>query len=149
MMSPREVAEGFARSHQLDFSLESLSQGFERVLESKPPDRQRVDNDFENGAACYLGETLARLFAGVWAGELGPEACWNYYSALVQFGEYELRPFTYVGYRLANGVEDTGTVASMLEQLLPNLRDRVNHKQRALRKLIDEGKCVLDTQPWI
>lgn len=148
-MDPRAIAEAFARKHELDFSLESLTQGYESVLSTRPPDRDRADNDFENGAACYLGETLARHFSGQWAGELQPEACWSFYTAFLQFGEYELRPFTYVGYRLANGVEDTGDVASFLEQLLPNLRDGVNRKRMAIGKLIDQGHCVLDSQPWV
>jgi hypothetical protein len=65
------------------------------------------------------------------------------------FGEYHFRPFTYVGYRVNNGPEDTGRVADFLSHVIPSLTEGVSLKRQAIEAAIREGKTAIDSSPWV
>jgi hypothetical protein len=136
----RMAAEGFELKHDET----CLVNDFERILKTKrelfrpPIDRQRVsltieDNqtfDLETAAACFLGETLARKYSGVWVGFLTSNSAANFYTAEIRFSEYRFQPFLWLGYRLENGLDDTGDVSDLVQDVTPQMRDGIDYAQR-------------------
>lgn len=113
------AAQMKALGYELDFSLGSLTQDFEKLFDAK--NAIKLSIDFETAMACYLGEVLKLYYEGAWKGYCSAKAGANYYTCYMMFGDYKFQPFTYVGYRVANGVGDTGNLESFLQKLIPSL----------------------------
>ena len=132
---------------------QSLIEDFEQALENECSDPSdallEVDGthfDLGTGAACFFGETLRREYSGMWCGKLGANSAVNYYTTRIQFGEYWFYPFRWISYRLTNGRESEGTAASCLRAVTPSMRDRVDHKEKRIRAIIDSGGTVIDSE---
>ncbi len=150
---PTAYAQNFARQmkalgYQLDFSLDSLTQDFEQLFEIEKESLKPTMN-FETAMACYLGEVLKLYYAGQWKGHCTQNAGANYYTSYMMFGDYKFHPYTYVGYRLSNGVEDTGNLETFLHKLIPSLESGRNLKEDAIKQANQQGKIFHDTEPWI
>ena len=113
---PRAVAETFATSMAMeglkfDFSLESLHIEIDRMLTRVEQNTSsvplRLDElcglDADVVLAAYIGETLCRLFNGVWCGEFHLDSTSNFYTSGVKFGGYSYSPIHFISYRLNNG----------------------------------------------
>lgn len=144
----RFAVEGFSLRYEID----SLTSDFEVILEAHESDLQNgsieiegTRFDLETGAGCYFGETFRRLFSGHWYGQLEPSSGANYYTTRIKFGEYLFSPFCWLGYRLANGIEE-GTVADCADAVTPSMRDGIDHKQRQIDEIIEAGGTVIDNQ---
>ena len=130
--NPGDVAEHFAETmgkqgFELDFSLTSLLVEVDRLLEAPGVVTRESVAGHKNEAAlgAYVGETLARLFDGVWQGQFSADNTGiNFYMSYVDFGEYRYHPSHFVSYRISNGPGE-GTFAEHLERTLPKVRARV------------------------
>src|SRR5262249_357520 len=100
--------------------------------------------DLETGAGCYFGDTLRRLYGGRWMGQLLPFFRANYYMARIQFGAYSFHPFAWLGYRLANGQKEEGTVESCLIAVTPSMKDGIDYKRQRHNQIIANGGIVID-----
>lgn len=137
-----------ARGYLFDFSIRSLIEDFDRAFCEKK-DVVLKNFDFETGMSCYLGEVLKNEFNGVWKGHCSEKSALNYYTSSMHFGEYEFRPFIYVGYRCSNGVNDTGSMKTFLGKLVPSLEARQNLKKNQAKLAREQGKIFLDNDPWV
>ena len=161
---PKLVAEGFVKmvsdhGYSLDYSLDSLFEVVENIFEDKRYSRGgstfnvnvegiEQTHNFENGLTSYLGETLVRLYGGQWKGFFSAGTGANFYTSYTQFGEFVFKPFAYVGYRLGNGVEDTGNLKKLMSRISKSLQDGVNYKKQELQEIIDSGHIAFDNEPW-
>jgi hypothetical protein len=149
---PTAYAQDFATQmkalgYKLDFSLDSLTTDFEKLFEMK--DSFRLTLDFETAMACYLGEVLRLYYLGQWKGHCSRNAGANYYTSFMTFGDYKFHPFTYVGYRIANGSHDTGNLETFLQKLIPSLESGRDLKKDAIKQANQQGRVFHDTEPWI
>lgn len=149
---PTAFAQDFAAEmktlgYGLDFSIDSLTQDFEKLFDVK--EVIKLPMDFQTGMACYLGEVLKLYYRGEWRGYCSAKAGANYYTSYMMFGEYRFSPFTYVGYRVANGREDTGNLESFLQKLIPYLESGRNLKVDFQKQANQQGKIFHDREPWI
>jgi hypothetical protein len=116
-----------ARGYALDFSLKSLFEEIDKLLESAlflhhEEPAQWVD---EASLEAYIGETLCWLFDGKWQGEFRPDNPGpNFYLSFVMFGEFRFFPSHFIGYRINNGKESQGTFTTYLERILPLIKRR-------------------------
>ena len=106
------------------------------------------EHEFRNGLASYLGETFVREYGGHWIGHFSVSVGANYYTSSVRFGEFTFLPFAYVGYRLSNGVKDTGDLKMLVERNAKSMRDGVNYKRREIDDIIKQGTIAIDNEPW-
>jgi len=160
---PPRVATGFAiamqqERFQLDFTLDSLRDDLETILHN--PDYLAacvsMENrgvelifDFQTAAACYLGQTLAKVYGGSWQGHCSRDAKLNFYTLWLAFGEYRFYPIVYVLYRTGNGVESTGSIGELLDTVTPSLEDGIDYKQREHEAWMAEGRPIFDKTPWV
>jgi hypothetical protein len=117
----------------LDFSLKSLSEEVDKLLESKLFSGRGSEAEWQDeaGLEAYVGETLSRLFDGQWIGSFrednpGP----NYYLSWVQFGEAKYFPSMFLSYRISNGKEHEGTFEDHLVRVLPRIKLRAIHQAK-------------------
>lgn len=149
---PTAYAQEFAAQmkslgYKLDFSLDSLTRDYENLFAIK--DSLNLIIEFETAMACYLGEVLKLYYAGEWKGHCSKNAGANYYTCYMMFGDYNFKPFTYVGYRITNGSEDTGNLENFLRKLIPSLEAGRDLKQDAIKQANQQGRIFHDTEPWI
>jgi hypothetical protein len=149
---PTAFAQDFATEmkamgYGLDFSIDSLTSDFEKLFDAK--DVIKISIDFETGMACYLGEVLKLYYSGQWRGHCSARSGANFYTSYMVFGDYKFQPFTYVGYRVANGREDTGNLENFLQKLIPSLEAGRDLKQDAIKQANQQGRIFHDTEPWI
>ena len=122
-VNQRETAEklvhwGKKSEHLLDYSLSSLQQDVDVLFESMIAGSMPC---WECALGAYVGETLVRLFDGVWRGAFYCDnSAANYYLSFIDFGEYRYYPFHFLSYRISNGVEE-GSFVHHLEDVLPNI----------------------------
>ena len=158
---PPMVANYFSRlmatyGYRLDMSLKSLEDDLENIFNHIDVQNSEIKimlpndqaYDFETGIACYLGETLALKYGGIWKGHCGTESGVNFYTSNILFGNYNFNPFIYVGYRATNGAKDTGSVKELLYQVTRSMEDKVDYKDQEIKRLINRGKLVVDNKPW-
>lgn len=143
--------------YQLDFSMQSLSKDFEKLFDDKTlinsQDKQvagiETGFDIQTGLSCYLGEVLRIKYQGEWKGHCSPNAAANFYISHMMFGSYKFCPYIYVGYRIANGVEDTGNMENFLKHVIPSLEVRQDLKRKLADESIKQGKIFHNTDPWV
>jgi hypothetical protein len=124
--SPASAAEAFAARMQqagysFDFSLRSLLEEVDRLLDSPYFTNHNNPEQWPDEArlTAYVGETLVRLYAGVWTGQFYVNHAWtNFYTCSVQFGEYAYKPSHFLDYQFSNGKNSTGTFAHHLQRVL-------------------------------
>lgn len=113
-----ECAEKYSRkAYQFDFSLISLENGIDAVLENEVGNHGDERAIIEAELTAYFGETLCRIFNTEWAGSYyGPlnRVGANYYTCKITKGEFELYPSHFIGYYLSNGKESEGTFKDYL-----------------------------------
>lgn len=142
--------------YRLDLSLKSLEDDLENIFNHVDVRNSQIKiilsnnqaYDFETGVACYLGETLALKYGGIWKGHCSPNAGVNFYTSNILFGNYKFNPFIYVGYRATNGAKNTGSVKKLLSQVTRSMEDKVDYKDQEKKRLINQGKLVIDDKPW-
>lgn len=140
---PKKIADAFVQEMErfgyvLDYSLKSLTQEVDRLLESplfqsmadganQRIDRKTLDDAqrLEAGIEAYVGETLCRLFDGEWGGGFYSSGFGiNFYSSWVQFGDFSVRLSHFLAYRIAHGKQEEGTFGSYLDRILPSINAR-------------------------
>ena len=132
---PAQTAKEFSgqmleKGYALDFSLNSLKNEIDKIIESPDikldgadPDAWRIQYSLE----AYIGHTLALLFNGVWKGEFckdNPGV--NFYTSYVEFGKYLYYPSHFIGYRISNGPKE-GLFKDYLERVLPKIKERIEN----------------------
>lgn len=116
-----------ALSYNLDFSLKSLYEEIDKLLESAIFSQHENPSQWadEAGLEAYIGETLCRFFDGKWQGEFRQDnPGQNFYTSFVLFGEYKLYPSHFIAYRISNGKKDTGTFIEYFERNLAKIKQR-------------------------
>lgn len=162
---PGEHARLFATvmekyGYRLDFSLHSLLNDVDSIFDdprltnirntlNSEPTTTGLTCDLETALACYLGETLKIEYKGEWKGHCATQSGANYYTSYMMFGDYKFHPYTYIGYRFANGTRDTGTMAIYLNKLIPSLEAGTDLKKQVADNIIKQGRVFHDTDPWI
>jgi hypothetical protein len=159
---PPIVAYGFvsmvqAYGYCLDYCIDSLFTELEKVFEDKSlydasfiaiVNGVKQEHSFVNGLAAYLGETFVRQYNGRWFGYFAPNAGANFYTSSTRFGEFTFSPFAYVGYRLSNGVKDTGDLKALVQRNERSMREGVDYKRREIQEIIKQRKIAIDNEPW-
>jgi hypothetical protein len=128
---PGLVAEAFARDQSaagraFDFSRDSLLGSVDGFIQACLGQRSDDPAQWKLEAAleAYVGETLRRVYDGIWQGEFrddnpGP----NFYCSWVEFGSYRYFPSHFIGYRISNGPGE-GTFAEHLQRIVPRILAR-------------------------
>ncbi len=159
---PQMVASGFVQltasfGYELDYSLNSLFNGLEKIFEDQrlagktftiKAEQEAQTHNFENGLASYLGETFVQLYHGQWSGFFSEKTGMNYYTSSIQFGDFNFQPFAYVTYRMSNGAQDTGDLKKLFSRIEKSMQDGINYKKQEIQALIDAGKIAVDNEPW-
>ena len=159
---PPIVADAFLAmlqryGYQLDYGIDTLYTVLEKVFEDQRLRETKFvvafhdeeqEHQFENGLAAYLGETFVREYGGQWLGHFSCSVGGNFYTSSTRFGEFTFLPFAYVGYRISNGVNDTGDLRRLVQRNAKSMRDGVNYKRREIEAIKKQGKIAFDVEPW-
>jgi hypothetical protein len=133
----------------LDYCIDSLFTELEKVFEDRSlydtsfeviVNGEKQEHAFNNGLAAYLGETFVRQYSGQWVGHFSRSVGANFYTSSTRFGDFSFFPFAYVGYRLSNGVKDTGGLKTLVDRNAKSMRDGVDYKRREIEAKIQQGK---------
>ena len=116
MNDPTIDAEWFAETYakqfglRLDFSIDSLRTEIDCILEYAESVRVRgqlpssENEHMEAALGAYIGETLRRIYGGVWKGQYYADGnAINFYTSYVALPEYEYWPSRFISYRINNG----------------------------------------------
>lgn len=129
-ISFKQDAEEFAEKmsaygYKLDFSLKSLEEDIDNMIESEDvdlSDSSEVGSINQTGLEAYIGETLTMLFRGKPKGEFkSGKLNRNFYFSYIEFGKFRYYPSDFIRLRLSNGPGE-GSYKEHLEKLLPRIK---------------------------
>lgn len=118
--NPKNIAEIVRRKYiekgyDLDFSLKSLENEIDKILENEIPENWVESAKLESELTAYFGETLCRIFNTKWKGEYYSEnSGMNYYSSKIEKNGFEFGPSHFIGYYLNNGKKSEGSFKNYL-----------------------------------
>ena len=129
---PVEVAEYFAEfqfknGYHFDFSLRSLEEDVDKYLESLDLKEEREEDNIECYLTAYIGETICRLYNGIWKGEYQPPHTTrgsNYYLCYIMIVNYKYWPSHFISYRLNHGRDGENGEGTFKEYLYSRNRSR-------------------------
>ena len=114
-----------AYGYKLDFSLKSLEEDIDNMIESEDvdlSDSSEVGSINQTGLEAYIGETLTMLFRGKTKGEFrSGKLNRNFYFSYIEFGKFRYYPSDFIRLRLSNGPEE-GSYKEHLKKLLPRIK---------------------------
>jgi len=140
------VTEMNNQGYVLEMTEQSLETELERLLCDIEENNIEVtlglldglEYDLQTSIACYFGTVLSNKYKGQWKGHCTRQSGANYYTSSILFGEYNLNPYYYpIGYRMANGVKDTGTIAEWLKSKRRYMEDHIDYHKRDIKKKRD------------
>ena len=110
---------------KLDFSLKSLEEDIDSMIESEDvdlSDSPNVGSFNQTGMEAYIGETLTMLFNGKPKGEFkSGKSHRNFFFAYIEFGKFRYYPSDFIRLRLSNGPGE-GSFKEHLEKALPRIK---------------------------
>ena len=109
-------------SYRLDFSQKSLIEEIDKILDCEVGIEPIHPESWELASmmAIYIGETLCRIYDGIWQGAFTNKAD-DYYTSWLMFGEYKFAPTHFIQYRISNGKESEGTFKEYFEIVKPEI----------------------------
>lgn len=114
-----------AYGYKLDFSLKSLEEDIDSMIESEDvdlSDSPKVGSVNQTGLEAYIGETLTMLFNGKPKGEFkSGKSHRNFFFAYIEFGKFRYYPSDFIRLRLSNGPGE-GSYKEHLEKILPRIK---------------------------
>lgn len=129
-ISYKQDAEEFVKKmsaygFKLDFSLKSLEEDIDNIIESEDvdfSDSPEPGSINQTGLEAYIGETLTLLFKGKPKGQFkSGKLNRNFYFSYIEFGKFRYYPSDFIRFRLSNGPEE-GSYKEHLEKLLPRIK---------------------------
>ncbi|GGG10317.1 hypothetical protein GCM10011344_08700 [Dokdonia pacifica] len=111
IVSKKYIKKGYA----LDFSIESLENEIDKILEKENPKDWIESAKLESELTAYIGETICQIFDAKWKGEYYSEnSGMNFYTCKIEKNGFEFGPSHFVGYYLSNGKESEGSFEEYL-----------------------------------
>ena len=120
--NPTKIAQLFAKEYsekgyKLDFSLESLTNEIDKILENYSDLEGNERYTIEAELTAYIGESICEIFNGKWKGlyygPLNPNGV-NFYTCKIKVEEFEFAPSHFVEYYFSNGKLEEGSFKNYL-----------------------------------
>ncbi|WP_299673461.1 hypothetical protein [uncultured Tenacibaculum sp.] len=118
--NPKKVAKIVSEKYNqkgyvLDFSIESLENEIDNILEKEIPQNWIESAKLESELTAYIGETICQLLNANWKGEYYlKNSAMNFYTCKIEKNGFEFRPSHFISYYLSNGKQNEGSFKEYL-----------------------------------